>query len=126
MVPIAAKGKEREWDGRGSGVFGWETEEEEDIWELELDFCTWDESAGASNRDNHRTWKTEDDLGMTIGEAMEWRYVRAERAKEEVCSPSIRSEPVTFFPTLDIDANIPHHSPPPLLPVTDVPLFRET
>ncbi|KAJ8517080.1 hypothetical protein ONZ45_g5687 [Pleurotus djamor] len=83
MVPIAAKGKEREWDGRGSGVFGWETEEEEDIWELELDFCTWDENAGASNQDNHRTWKTEDDLGMTIGEAMEWRYVRAERAKEE-------------------------------------------
>ena len=31
-------GKQREWDGRGRGVLGWETEDEEDVWEGELDF----------------------------------------------------------------------------------------
>ncbi|TFK18149.1 hypothetical protein FA15DRAFT_273893 [Coprinopsis marcescibilis] len=43
--------KEKEWDGRGSGVYGWENEREEDIWEVELDF-----GAGKSNRG--RTKKT--------------------------------------------------------------------
>ncbi|KDR78589.1 hypothetical protein GALMADRAFT_64232 [Galerina marginata CBS 339.88] len=63
-------GKQREWDGRGSGIFGWETEEEEDIWEVDLDFggLDPDESGG--------------DAEMTIGEMMEWRYLRAEREKE--------------------------------------------
>jgi hypothetical protein len=28
------------WDGRGSGVYAWETYNEEDIWEVELDFGT--------------------------------------------------------------------------------------
>ncbi|KAF9017824.1 hypothetical protein BDZ89DRAFT_1074502 [Hymenopellis radicata] len=57
-------GKHREWDGRGSGIFGWETDEEEDIWELELDFRGIDPS-------------------MTIGEIMEWRFLRAEHEKEQ-------------------------------------------
>jgi hypothetical protein len=62
-------GKQREWDGRGSGVYGWETEEEEDIWEVDLDFAGFDPEA---------------DGDMTIGEMMEWRYWRAEREKEYV------------------------------------------
>ena len=65
-------GKEREWDGRGSGVWGWETEEEEDVWDCRLDFggLEADECEGIDD--------------MSIGELMEWRYIKAERAKEKV------------------------------------------
>ncbi|TFK61689.1 hypothetical protein BDN72DRAFT_431499 [Pluteus cervinus] len=62
-------GKEREWDGRGSGVLGWETEEEEDIWDVALDFGAVDPGEV-------------DDKELTIGETMEWRYLEAEREKE--------------------------------------------
>ena len=57
----------------GSGVFGWMTEDEEDVWELDLDFGGVDpeESDGL-------------DADMTIGELMEWRYFKAEKAKELV------------------------------------------
>jgi hypothetical protein len=67
-------GKQREWDGRGSGVYGWETEEEEDIWEVDLDFGGLDPE------------ECEDgvDADMTIRELMEWRFLKAEREKEEV------------------------------------------
>lgn len=88
-------GKEREWDGRGmfsrrthplyvsrnqwivsgSGVYGWGTEEEEDIWEIDLDFV----SLEPEECDGHET-----DPEMTIGEMMEWRYFKAEREKEQV------------------------------------------
>jgi hypothetical protein len=64
-------GKQREWDGRGGGVYGWETEEEEDMWEVDLDFGV-DECDGGTDGD------------MTIAETMEWRYLKAEREKEEV------------------------------------------
>lgn len=67
-------GKQREWDGRGSGVYGWETEEEEDIWEVDLDF----------GRLEPEECEDGVDAGMTIGELMEWRYLKAEREKEEV------------------------------------------
>ncbi|KAF8526280.1 hypothetical protein BU17DRAFT_74187 [Hysterangium stoloniferum] len=64
-------GKEREWDGRGSGIWGWETEEEEDVWESRLDFggLETEECQGVDD--------------MSIGELMEWRYIKAERAKEK-------------------------------------------
>ena len=65
-------GKQREWDGRGSGVLGWETEEEEDIWEVSLDFGAVDPGEV-------------DDCELTIAETMEYRYLRAEREKEKVC-----------------------------------------
>ena len=68
-------GKQREWDGRGSGIYGWETEEEEDIWEVDLDFGGLDPEEGV-------------DAEMTIGEMMEWRYLRAEQEKELVSSLS--------------------------------------
>ncbi|RDB26302.1 Outer envelope protein 64, chloroplastic [Hypsizygus marmoreus] len=64
-------GKQREWDGRGSGVYGWETEEEEDIWEVELDFGGFEDSEDGV------------DSEMTIGEMMEWRFLKAEKEKEE-------------------------------------------
>lgn len=67
-------GKEREWDGRGSGVYGWGTEEEEDIWEIDLDFVSLD----PEECEDHDT-----DPEMTIGEMMEWRYFKAEREKEQ-------------------------------------------
>jgi tetratricopeptide (TPR) repeat protein len=66
-------GKQREWDGRGSGVYGWETEEEEDIWEIGLDFGGMDPEECEDGVESE----------MTIGELMEWRYVKAEREKEE-------------------------------------------
>lgn len=66
-------GKEREWDGRGSGVYGWNTLDEEDLWEIDLDFggLDPDEYEGATS-------------DMTISELMEWRYFRAEREKQQV------------------------------------------
>lgn len=67
-------GKQREWDGRGSGVYGWETEEEEDIWEIDLDFGGLDSDELEDGVDSE----------MTIGEMMEWRYLKAEREKEQV------------------------------------------
>jgi hypothetical protein len=59
----------------GSGVCGWETQEEEDIWEAELDFLSPDSEDYEPN-------PLESD--MTVGELMEWRYIRAEREKEQV------------------------------------------
>jgi hypothetical protein len=69
-------GKQREWDGRGTGVYGWETEEEEDVWEVDLDFGGLGPEEGAARID--------DGGGMTISDMMEWRYFKAEREKEEV------------------------------------------
>ncbi|EKM57876.1 uncharacterized protein PHACADRAFT_158921 [Phanerochaete carnosa HHB-10118-sp] len=67
-------GKEREWDGRGSGVFGWETKEEEDAWEVALDqICLEAEEYAEHSLDPD----------MTIGELMEWRYLRAELEKQQ-------------------------------------------
>jgi len=71
-------GKQREWDGRGSGVYGWETEEEEDLWECDLDFGGTDPEDG----------ETGGNSALTIAEMMEWRYIRAEREKEQVASLS--------------------------------------
>ncbi|TFY51204.1 hypothetical protein EVG20_g11113, partial [Dentipellis fragilis] len=67
-------GKQREWDGRGSGVYGWGTEEEEDIWEAELDFV------GSEQPEDGGGDALAD---MSIGERMEWRYLRAEKEKEQ-------------------------------------------
>ena len=89
-------GKEREWDGRGKyffyqrifllcieepmglflggGVYGWGTEEEEDIWEIDLDFVSLE-----PEECDHEPYSE-----MTIGEMMEWRYFKAEREKEQV------------------------------------------
>ncbi|KAG6334799.1 hypothetical protein ID866_4288 [Astraeus odoratus] len=67
-------GKQREWDGRGSGVHGWETEEEEDVWDIDLDF-TGNESEEEANPSS-----TEPE--MTIAEIMEVRYLRGEKEKE--------------------------------------------
>lgn len=61
-------------------MYGWETEEEEDVWEVELDFISPDP-------DECDAPAVESD--MTVGELMEWRYIRAEREKEQVSlSPS--------------------------------------
>ena len=82
-------GKGREWDGRGKftapalyteptephtgvGVHGWETHEEEDVWDVELDFASFEPEPRASETD------------MTIGELMAWKYLQAEREKELV------------------------------------------
>ncbi|GJE85642.1 TPR repeat-containing protein [Phanerochaete sordida] len=67
-------GKEREWDGRGSGVYGWETREEEDTWDVALDQICLE----AEEYADHSL-----DPDMTIGELMEWRYLRAELEKEQ-------------------------------------------
>jgi hypothetical protein len=73
-------GKEREWDGRGSGVYGWNTLDEEDLWEVELDFGGFEPGP-----ELHHDLDCEDTTSdMTIGELMEWRYIRAEKSKEMV------------------------------------------
>lgn len=58
----------------GAGIYGWETEEEEDVWEVDLDF----DNIGPGN--NGRNPEPD----MSIGELMEWRYLRAEKEKEQV------------------------------------------
>ncbi|RPD54825.1 hypothetical protein L227DRAFT_555742 [Lentinus tigrinus ALCF2SS1-6] len=62
-------GKEREWDGRGTGVSGWETEDEEDLWHVDFEM----------------PGETKHDLPdeMSVGELMELRYMQAEREKEQ-------------------------------------------
>ncbi|KAI9001467.1 hypothetical protein BD414DRAFT_432056 [Trametes punicea] len=66
-------GKEREWDGRGSGIAGWGTEEEEDMWDVDLDFVAVDPESKPDSVHGD----------MTVAELMEWRYLRAEREKEQ-------------------------------------------
>ncbi|TBU27802.1 hypothetical protein BD311DRAFT_759703 [Dichomitus squalens] len=68
-------GKEREWDGRGSGVEGWGMEEEEDLWDAELDHVRVDPERKSKGQD--------EDEDMTAGELMEWRYMCAEREKDQ-------------------------------------------
>ena len=52
-------GKQKEWDGRGSGVYDWETGGEEDIWEADLDFggLDPDECSGGMEVSESRTRK---------------------------------------------------------------------
>ncbi|KAG8859317.1 hypothetical protein FRB96_004532 [Tulasnella sp. 330] len=68
-------GKEREWDGRGSGVPGWNTESESDVWEFDLDFKQ-------SHGDENGREDAEESF-YTTGELVRLRYVQAERAKEK-------------------------------------------
>jgi len=56
----------------GVGVYGWETHEEEDVWDVELDFASFEPESRAPETD------------MTIGELMAWKYLQAEREKELV------------------------------------------
>lgn len=72
---IVGQLKRKEWDGRGNGVLGWETEEEEDLWDMELDFGGVDPEEGGEE---------DTEASMTIAEAMEWRFLKAEREKELV------------------------------------------
>ncbi|KAL5504143.1 hypothetical protein ACEPAH_8216 [Sanghuangporus vaninii] len=95
-------GKEREWDGRGSGVRAWQTEDEEDIWEMDLDFGGFevDESDGL-------------DPDMTIGELMEWRYFKAEKAKElgnrAFRNGDYESAVKQYESAYDIEPELPHY-----------------
>ena len=58
----------------GSGIYGWQTDDEEDVWEMDLDF------GGMDPEDCDSI-----DQEMTIGESIDWRYFNAEKAKEMVC-----------------------------------------
>ncbi|KAH8118028.1 hypothetical protein DFH11DRAFT_1503386 [Phellopilus nigrolimitatus] len=95
-------GKEREWDGRGSGIYGWQTEEEEDIWEMDLDF------GGLEPEECDGL-----DPEMTIGELMEWRYFKAERAKEMGNKAFRDCEYETaikhYSSAYDIEPELPHY-----------------
>ncbi|KAF8903753.1 hypothetical protein CPB84DRAFT_1900261 [Gymnopilus junonius] len=94
-------GKQREWDGRGSGIYGWETEEEEDIWEVELDFGNPDSDEPGA------------DTEMTIGEMMEWRYLRAEKEKELGNAAYRKGDyeaAIRLYETAhDIESELPHY-----------------
>ncbi|EJU04798.1 hypothetical protein DACRYDRAFT_104671 [Dacryopinax primogenitus] len=68
-MPRREKGKGKEWDGRGGGILGWGTTDEEDTWDKTLDL------GGIEDSDD---WEDQ----MTMGEQMEWRYLKAEREKE--------------------------------------------
>ena len=85
-----SKGKEREWDGRGGGVYGWETSEEEDMWKAKLDF-------GGMPNEQADSYADEDEAedAMSVGELMEWRYIKAEREKELVSGHVCHLSPYT-------------------------------
>ncbi|EJD06560.1 uncharacterized protein FOMMEDRAFT_131472 [Fomitiporia mediterranea MF3/22] len=95
-------GKGREWDGRGSGVYGWQTEDEEDVWDMELDFggIEPDECDGL-------------DPEMTIGELMEWRYFKAEKAKElgnkAFRNGDFETAIKQYSSAYDIEPELPHY-----------------
>ena len=76
-------------------MHGWETEEEEDTWEVDLDFGRL-ESDGCD----------EGVKDMTIAELMEWRYLEAERKKEEVMMICFGSR----CADADIDFRVMRHS----------------
>ena len=59
-------------------MVAWDTADEEDVWDVELDFVSPDP-------DEYEAHPIESD--MTVGELMEWRYIRAEREKEQVSLP---------------------------------------
>ncbi|CAK5280717.1 unnamed protein product [Mycena citricolor] len=96
-------GKQREWDGRGSGVFGWETEEEEDVWELGLDF------GGVEPEDCFDGPESD----MSVGELMEWRYIKAERQKEEGNTAFRKGDYVAavkhYEAAYEIEPELPHY-----------------
>lgn len=73
-------GKGREWDGRGSGIDNWNTEEEEDVWEGKLDF-------GYDEKRRLEENKSANDF-------VETRYVKAEREKEKVSPMSLSISPL--------------------------------
>ncbi|KAF7311858.1 hypothetical protein MIND_00196500 [Mycena indigotica] len=101
-------GKQREWDGRGSGVFGWDTDEEEDIWEISLDFGgpEFGLEPLPENEDNFEN-------DMTIGELMEWRFVKAERKKEEGNVAFRKGDYLSavqhYQAAYDIEPELPHY-----------------
>jgi hypothetical protein len=66
----------RSYCAAGSGVHGWETVEEEDVWDLDLDFT------GNESEEEANPGSTVPE--MTIAEIMEVRYLRAEKEKELV------------------------------------------
>ena len=70
LVPLLFSGAELAAHA-GSGVPGWGTEEEEDLWHVDF------EIPGEVKHD------IEDE--MSVGELMELRYMQAEREKEQVC-----------------------------------------
>ncbi|KAF8636149.1 hypothetical protein AX17_003752 [Amanita inopinata Kibby_2008] len=96
-------GKQREWDGRGSGVYGWETEDEEDLWEIDLDFGGIDPDACGEGGQSE----------LTIGEMMEWRFIRAEREKEEGNIAFRRGDYLKavkhYEVAYDIEPEVPHY-----------------
>ncbi|EDR08350.1 uncharacterized protein LACBIDRAFT_296876 [Laccaria bicolor S238N-H82] len=96
-------GKQKEWDGRGSGVYGWETEDEEDIWEIDLDFG----SAGPEECEGAV------DSEMTIVEMMEWRFLKAEREKEQGNAAFRRGEykqaVKSYEEAHEIEPELPHY-----------------
>lgn len=71
----------------GAGVYGWGTEEEEDVWTVDVN---------ADRQDAEGNPEPADDNEMMVGELTEWRYMCSEREKEQV----LRSP----FPELSSDA----------------------
>ena len=63
-----------EWDQSGSGIWGGQTEDEEDVWECHLDFggIEPDECEGV------------EDMCISKFMEQEWQYIKAKCAKEQV------------------------------------------
>ena len=59
----------------GAGVDGWGTEEEEDLWTVDVN---------ANLHDAQRDPESADDNDMTAGELTQWRYMCSEGEKEKV------------------------------------------
>ena len=69
-------------------MVAWDTADEEDVWDVERDFVSPDP-------DEYEAHPIESD--MTVGELMEWRYIRAEREKEQVSHFILFHEIYTYY-----------------------------
>ena len=66
-------------------MYGWETEDEEDIWDIDLDFVSVDPDECDDHTHNHSHSHSHiPEFDMTIGQLMEYRYFQAEREEEQV------------------------------------------
>lgn len=63
-------------------MYGWDTADEEDMWNAKLDF-----GGAPSDYLDLYLEEDEDEDVLSVGELMELRYIKAEREKELVSEP---------------------------------------
>ena len=62
----------------GSGVYGWGTEEEEDLWTVSV------VAVNPERQGTEADEESDDEDDITVGELAQWRYMCSEQEKERV------------------------------------------